>query len=262
MGRQRFLCVNEAAIWGIIMNLKLLVATGFLGLAGSVGAYTPASATLIDVIYKGTVTAGSSPDQIGLFGPADADLTGDAFVATFVMDTSKGTNYSTATENYITGGTTYGTTSPMISATLEINGMSHTIDGSVNGTVQTFLGYPGISNQAYHGATATNNDPLWLDVANAHGASVGNIPFTIDVPLDFVFDSSDVGNGEALFHSGGLSTSLDLGPTELIYQYPPTDGGGGAVPEPSTWALMLLGFVGLSAFGYRRTRSFAPAELI
>ena len=26
-----------------------------------------------------------------------------------------------------------------------------------------------------------------------------------------------------------------------------------AVPEPSTWAMMLLGFAGLGFFGYRRT---------
>jgi hypothetical protein len=29
---------------------------------------------------------------------------------------------------------------------------------------------------------------------------------------------------------------------------------GGAVPEPSTWAMMLLGFAGLGFAGYRRTR--------
>jgi hypothetical protein len=71
----------------------------------------------------------------------------------------------------------------------------------------------------------------------------------------------NIGGIFGTFHSGDLATSLDLTSTELIYQYPSTDGGGGAVPEPSTWALMLLGFVGLSAFGYRRTRSFASAEL-
>jgi hypothetical protein len=34
------------------------------------------------------------------------------------------------------------------------------------------------------------------------------------------------------------------------------------VPEPSTWAMLLLGFSGISLFGYRRTRGFAPAERI
>jgi hypothetical protein len=29
---------------------------------------------------------------------------------------------------------------------------------------------------------------------------------------------------------------------------------GGAVPEPSTWAMMLLGFAGLALVGYRRSQ--------
>jgi hypothetical protein len=37
-------------------------------------------------------------------------------------------------------------------------------------------------------------------------------------------------------------------------------GGGGTVPEPSTWGMMLLGFAGLGLVGYRRrARAAAPA---
>jgi PEP-CTERM motif-containing protein len=32
-----------------------------------------------------------------------------------------------------------------------------------------------------------------------------------------------------------------------------------AVPEPSTWAMMLLGFVGLGLTGYRQRRKASPA---
>ena len=36
--------------------------------------------------------------------------------------------------------------------------------------------------------------------------------------------------------------------------------GGSAVPEPSTWAMMLLGFAGLGFAGYRRARSGEPCH--
>ena len=36
-------------------------------------------------------------------------------------------------------------------------------------------------------------------------------------------------------------------------------GSAGVIPEPSTWALMLLGFAGLGFVGYRRAKRNAPA---
>jgi PEP-CTERM motif len=39
------------------------------------------------------------------------------------------------------------------------------------------------------------------------------------------------------------------------------NGGAGTVPEPSTWAMMLIGFVGLGFAGYRRTRKAASIEV-
>ena len=100
----------RVSVLGDLMNARLLIATGFFGLATSFGACATASATLIDVIYKGAVKDGT--DGIGLFGPAGADLTGDAFVATFNMDTSKGNNHSVPAENLIEGGTVHGWTAP------------------------------------------------------------------------------------------------------------------------------------------------------
>jgi PEP-CTERM motif len=232
------------------MNSKSLLVTFAVGILGSLLIVGPASATLIDVIYNGLVVAGSSTDDLGLFGPAGGDLTGDAFTATFHMDTSKGIPLFTSSENYIHGGTIYGADSPMITATLEINGKSVALGGDYNASVQAFLGYPGIANQQSH-VVADASNTILLDVTNAHGASLGNIPFTIDVPLVFNFDSSDIGGGLASFHSGALGTSLSLGPTELIYEYPSPNG---AVPEPSIWTMLLFGFAALGAFGYRNSR--------
>jgi hypothetical protein len=46
-------------------------------------------------------------------------------------------------------------------------------------------------------------------------------------------------------------------PMEQFAFVPYVTGGATLVPEPSTWAMMLLGFVGLSFAGYRSTRRSA-----
>ena len=130
------------------------------------------------------------------------------------MDTSKGIPLFTATENYIHGGVVYGTESPMIKATLEINGKSATVDGSYNGSVQAFLGESGLANQQSHYVADAVGNTLLLYVTNANFAPVGNIPFTIDVPLDFVFSSSETGGISGLFIAE-TGTALDFSPTEL-----------------------------------------------
>jgi hypothetical protein len=38
------------------------------------------------------------------------------------------------------------------------------------------------------------------------------------------------------------------------------DIAAGGVPEPSTWAMVLLGFVGLGYAGYRKAGQAAPAR--
>jgi hypothetical protein len=182
-----------------------------------------------------------------LFGPAGANWAGHAFVATFEMDTSRGIPLFTATENYIRGGSLYAVDSPMMRATLEINEKKADVGTGLSDSVQSFLGQSGIANQQSHEASCASNSIL-LDVINASLESVGNIPFTIDVPLTFNFDSSVIGGGEAFFNEGAISTSLSLSPTQLIYQYPPSHR---AVPARSR-VMTLLGLAGLRHVGFRK----------
>ena len=50
-----------------------------------------------------------------------------------------------------------------------------------------------------------------------------------------------IGGGEAFFNVGAISTSLSLGPTQLIYQNPSPQE---IVPQRSNLATMLLGLMG------------------
>ena len=70
----------------------------------------------------------------------------------------------------------------------------------------------------------------------------------------------------SMVYDGQTISSLGLTPGTYVYTWgPPADDDSltvkiGTIPEPSTWAMMLLGFVGLGFAGYRRARA-APAQL-
>jgi hypothetical protein len=65
--------------------------------------------------------------------------------------------------------------------------------------------------------------------------------------LDLTFGYSLTANG-----NGGFGTDFVFGRGQPI----------GAVPEPSTWAMMLIGFAGLGFASYRRSRKDAAAAYL
>jgi hypothetical protein len=56
----------------------------------------------------------------------------------------------------------------------------------------------------------------------------------------------------ATFYNG-FQPGTDLTQTETL-TFAPVGGGGGAVPEPSTWMMLLAGFAGLGFAGLSRSR--------
>ena len=43
----------------------------------------------------------------------------------------------------------------------------------------------------------------------------------------------------------------------VVFSTPVIGGSVSAIPEPSTWAMLIVGFAGLAVFGYRKTRKTA-----
>ena len=75
---------------------------------------------------------------------------------------------------------------------------------------------------------------------------------------------------ESFFDDSVINLGSHLGPDiDLTFAYNLVADGsggfgfdfalGGAVPEPSTWAMMLAGFAGLAVVGHRRRRAWASA---
>jgi PEP-CTERM motif len=88
-------------------------------------------------------------------------------------------------------------------------------------------------------------DGATLMVTLGESPSTGTTTITADGSVFKIDSFFDVFIDVSL-PSAGLSTSV--GPIPLV-----------AVPEPSTWALMLLGFVGLAFTGYRASRKTTTA---
>ena len=229
--------------------------TKFLGAAAvlaALGLASPASATLVDVTYWGTVFAGY--DQTGVFGSPGADLTGNSYVAHYVFDTTQGFTYSSPTQNYVIGGTGYGVASPLVSASVTVGGQTVTIAGDV----AEIAGYNDGSSfsQQFHYAGLFTNDGI-TEVDNYSENSIYNygdaIPSSLTGPFTYNTAAGDGTYGYVLISTYDYGTGnydtytyADASITRL------TVGPAGSVPEPSTWALMGVGFAVLAIFGVRR----------
>src|SRR6202022_4597662 len=132
------------------MNSKLV---SVVAAAAMLGGVSQASAAIMDVTYTGTVTSGF--DTFGLFG-LPASLIGSSWVATYTFDTwsSPSDSYSSSTTNWISGGSAFGNTSPVLSSMITINGVGRAVDASYwgrdFGANTTELG--GTYSEQYHHA--------------------------------------------------------------------------------------------------------------
>jgi hypothetical protein len=113
---------------------------------------------------------------------------------------------------------------------------------------------PGYENPPGYRA---NDGTDWFDIDQ-------NVPIDGDGLLFDVGTSTPVSGGYALFplyasgpgtYQSGLFGHIDGGPE--FYEY--NVNTALATPEPGTWAMLLIGFAGLTAAGYRGTRNRRPA---
>jgi hypothetical protein len=226
----------------------------FCAAIGVVLSVTGASATLVKAEYTGTVIDGN--DGSGFFSSVGADLSGLAFTADFLFNTATGTWVSrSATLNDLKGGPGSGyvfSDSPMLEASLTIKGITYNFATDFLGEIFGANGQTGVANQQYHKGEA-GVASISARVFNKNSQISGDIPATIDAPFTFSLGPDDAGSGMFIFGSGD-QTYGDLAPTALTYTV-----ASRAVPELSTWAMMLAGFAGLGFAGYRAARKNTAA---
>lgn len=229
-------------------------ATLLLGVAGS------ANANIVTVTDQGVVTSGV--DQTDLFGLGDnADLTGQTYTIVFRIDDSVAAYQGDipGIRDQIFGGTYYpsprGDQSPL-SAVLTINNHTVVVPGRYQGAVwQQTLVPPNTHAEEYEVAIDerddginTYHDDIWDQIISYAYPMMTtedyHVPFSYTIhPGDTVIAGfTDQVTSDA---TGGylINVNAKFGTTSVTV--------ADAVPEPATWAMLILG-VGMIGFAARR----------
>lgn len=138
---------------------------------------------------------------------------------------------------------------------------------------------------ALNAATKNPNDTLLLSSLNfglasgtfnnlefnVHGGTATSINFAVTDNANQVFNfSNSLGNGENFFGFQGIqgesikSISLTFagGGVDDVRQIRLDETINTAVPEPTTWAMMILGFAGVGFLAYRRRSDGATLRIV
>jgi PEP-CTERM motif len=238
------------------MNKIPFVTAVATALAVSLAA-SSASADVVVVTYTGVVLT-NSYDVTGVFGfPDNTDIGGQSYTATYVFNTALGDVFSSPSTNFAKGGTLYGFVSPALRATLTINGVTVSI-GVPNYNAQIYGQNEGTTSAEQ--AVAQNMEGVagigvytYNYVDNEVHSNTGNLPASITTPFTYTVNPmTDYATQDFQFETYNYNT-------DTFEAY--ADGQLSAetltvtvVPEPSTWALMFIGFGGLGFAAYRKRR--------
>jgi len=222
----------------------------------SIACAQHAAAAPVTYTYSGTVDVGA--DDFGLFG--GGQLNGAAFTAVFTRDDDL------AHPDYVFQGDTGSSVTNFedfrpVTAVLTINGVAFDIAGG------------GFQNQYDDGVYEAFSHHATVDGAflNMGGGLQGTFAplsgFNYLAGPDYrTLASIDLDDAPGFFLTGAFEyvvrdvegrTFANLRPTRLTVS-PDPGGPVGAVPEPSTWAMMIMGFGGVGSI-LRRRRALALA---
>jgi hypothetical protein len=174
-------------------------------------------------------------------------LNGQAYEVLYVFDAGRYPD-NNPTHNFIFGGTAFGAPSPLVgAAVLTIGGVSIEIKGNLAGEIVGTNNGPNAFSQQLHRAYDINGYAVENSITN----NLGALPATITTPFVYHVTSSDGGGSD--FSAFGASGKLDV-TTHVVSLNAPTS----AIPEPSTWAMIILGFAGVAFMAYR-SRNMSPS---
>lgn len=213
------------------MSVRVKCALALVGMFATIPQM--ASAAEYRVTYSGTITDGSDADNtFGLFGQS---LEGLGLRADLTYTTSvPGTRTSSPTSDEVAGGDAFGTAAVISSAVFTVGSASFTFSPS------------------YYGDLYTSSDFISAYGFDVFGNSLQTYIFPDskgEISLQTPFSSTGIGD------KGGASTqfsyfiagndTLDFNASSIMIA---------AIPEPATWAMMLVGFAAIGLAMRRRDK--------
>ena len=249
------------------MKLKFALAAALV----TVGGISQASAAVVRETFTGAIIGGDGAignpalDRLGLFGPVGANVLGDAYTATYVFDTALGTLTSSACSP-ASASCSSGTNTlsgppgaiPIVGETLTINGHSFSFGGvtfPVNSAEMVGINNGPADPSNVFAEVEANSDlnSLRDDLRLTNGG----LPSSLVTPFSYTVHAGDGADFTDSFFQADTSKGLD----RFEFGIAAVTLASG-VPEPSTWAMILLGFACLGVAGYRGTkagrRAFRP----
>ncbi|HLH94147.1 MAG TPA: hypothetical protein VKW08_03425 [Xanthobacteraceae bacterium] len=233
-----------------------------LGVAGMLSglslfcAVAPASASILDVTYTGTVALGF--DAVGAFGHVGF-LSGDSYKAEYVFDTSLGASFSPGFDNDATGGAKFGTTSPVLKASLTIDGHTVSITPGYDGEVRGLITTAGFDQQ-YHYAAFNPGTYIYNTIVS----DSGTLPISITVPFSYTATGATASGGFDLDNNRIFGIFV---PEALTYSLSaatqvPGPSVSATTPVPDACAMMLTGLIGLLFLLHRKRKLGALASVV
>jgi hypothetical protein len=234
------------------MRMKIFCAAV---LAAIFGVISPASADILTITYTGTVI--DSHDVAGVFGPPGSNFNGDDFNLVFTFNTLGAPVLMSNSSGYVIGGPGIGSAVLNI---ININGV-HTLffagtfqsqDGAFTASSPSIVANQEIASDNF----GTTGIFPFDSINMGGGLRTGSI--FAQYSLTKIPGGDNVGGGPFELGVCNLSIPLcsDTVNGDLVASFVSFNDASisNAVPELSTWAMMLIGFAGIGFMAYRRQR--------